>query len=217
MIVLAISAGIWVHLSLSHLASSRYVLSIAVLSTSSAAMGVLGCSNLVAVAFAKRWPARTTYMRTAVASLLVMGIVGWADALSSDLRSRSCAGQPGSLAAHRVRLRRAGERDRKANCHWSATTPTSMPRLSRTQCRPSALADWVACDGARRHGALAAPTDLAGNPGRCSISDALGLHADGQQQDSRRSQALVVLVRSATLETNIRQATRPAVPGSATP
>ena len=87
--VVAVTAGIWVHLSSSHMASSRYALTIALLTMSSAAMGIIGTAQWVAVKFANRRPARETFSKTVVVSLVVMGIVGWADSLSSDMRSRN--------------------------------------------------------------------------------------------------------------------------------
>ena len=55
LIVLAVAGGIWIHLWYAHQASSRYVLTIVLLSTRSAALGLLDLGRL-AGRLATRWP-----------------------------------------------------------------------------------------------------------------------------------------------------------------
>ena len=85
-IVLAVAAGIWVHLWYAHLASSRYVLTIVLVSTRSAALGLLDFGRFAGRRFAGRWPQARVAIPAGLATLVVF--VGSLDALSSDFRSR---------------------------------------------------------------------------------------------------------------------------------
>jgi len=216
MIVLAITAGIWVHLSSSHQASSRYVLSVALLSMSSAAMGVIGGAQLIAVRFAGKWPARTTFTRAAATLLVVMSIVGCADALSSDVRSRSALAQLGRWLHTEFGAARSltGSESQLALVGYYAHTnaaafPAGLPATS--------LADWMA---------YTAPEIVVLSQRRQTSQEIqtivdqrarLGFTLIDNSQIPDVPKHLVVLVRSSTLETRIRQAKLPAVPGSATP
>jgi len=216
LIVLAVTAGIWVHLSSSHMASSRYVLTIALLTMSSAAMGVIGTAQFVAVRFANRWPARETFTKTMVASLVIVGIVGWADSLSSDMRSRNALASLGrwlhaefgagrSVSGSESQLSLVGY-----YAHTNATTfPNGLPAY--------ALPNWVA---------YTAP-DILVLSQRRQTSQEIQLLLDQRAQlgftlmDNTKipgaPKNTLVLVRSSTLEAGARQAARPTAPGSVTP
>ncbi|HEY2840529.1 MAG TPA: glycosyltransferase family 39 protein [Pirellulales bacterium] len=216
LIILAVIAGIWVHLSISHLSTSRYALSIALLTLSSVAMGVLEAARLVSVRFADRWPAGATFTKAVAASLLILGIVGWAEALSSDLRSRDALANLGrwihiqfgdarSITGSESQLSLVGY---YAHTH-AEVMPMGLP--------PEELANWVTA---------AAPDILVLSPRRQTSKEIqsvldqrakLGFTLLDNTKIPGAPKKLLVLVRSSTLETSIQQATRLAVPGSATP
>jgi hypothetical protein len=83
---LAVAAGIWIHLWYAHQASSRYVLTIVLLSTRSAAIGLLDFGRLAGRWLSRRWP--QPQMALTAGLLLIVGLVGVVDAVSSDFHSR---------------------------------------------------------------------------------------------------------------------------------
>ncbi len=93
-IVLAIAGGIWVHIAQSHLASSRYALSIVLLSTSNAALGVFTLSKFLASWFGKNRPL-FNYPNVVAASLVTLVVAGVVDATSSNLNSRRAMAELG--------------------------------------------------------------------------------------------------------------------------
>lgn len=89
LLVLAVAGGIWIHVWYSHLASSRYVLTIVLVSTRPAALALVGVAQRASAWLAshRQWqvsPAATSAVLVAVAA-----VIGCADALSSNLDSRS--------------------------------------------------------------------------------------------------------------------------------
>jgi hypothetical protein len=145
-----------------------------------------------------------------------MGIVGWADSLSSDMRSRNALASLGRwLHAEFGAARSVSGSESQLSlvgyyAHTNATTfPPDLPAY--------ALPNWVA---------YTAP-DILVLSQRRQTSQEIQLLLDQRAQlgftlmDNTKipgaPKNLLVLVRSATLESSIRQATRPAVPGSATP
>ena len=86
LVALAVCAGIWIHLWYAHLASSRYVLTIALLATRSAAVGLLDFAHFVGAQLARRIPRGQLVASGGL--LAVVLLVGIVDALSSDFRSR---------------------------------------------------------------------------------------------------------------------------------
>jgi 4-amino-4-deoxy-L-arabinose transferase-like glycosyltransferase len=87
LIALAVAAGIWIHLWYAHQASSRYVLTIVLVTMQGAAIGVLEFGRLAGRWLSERWP-RAQLMAT-VGALVVVAAVGTVDAVSSDFRSRA--------------------------------------------------------------------------------------------------------------------------------
>lgn len=92
-VVLAVVAGIWIHLWFAHLASSRYALTIVLISTRSAALGLLDFGSLVGRWLTDRW-AQAARFATA-ATLAVVVLVGTVDAVTSDFKSRESLAQLG--------------------------------------------------------------------------------------------------------------------------
>ena len=92
-VVLAVLAGIWIHLWFAHLASSRYALTIVLISTRSAALGLSDFGSLAGRWLAGRWP-QAARAATA-ATLAVVTLVGTADAVTSDFKSRESLAQLG--------------------------------------------------------------------------------------------------------------------------
>ncbi len=86
LLVLAVAAGVWIHLWFAHQASSRYVLTIVLLSTRNAAVGLLDFGRLAESWLAKRWPRARLAATTGL--LVVVSLVGTVDAVSSDFKSR---------------------------------------------------------------------------------------------------------------------------------
>jgi 4-amino-4-deoxy-L-arabinose transferase-like glycosyltransferase len=86
LVVLAVAAGIWVHVWYAHLASSRYVLTIVLVSTRSAAFGLLDFARFAAGGLARRWSQARVAIPAGLAALVVLA--GSFDALSSDFHSR---------------------------------------------------------------------------------------------------------------------------------
>jgi 4-amino-4-deoxy-L-arabinose transferase-like glycosyltransferase len=87
LIMLAVAAGIWIHLWFAHQASSRYVLTIVLVTMQGAAIGVFEFGRLAGRWLSGRWP-RAQLMAT-VGALAVVAAVGTVDAVSSDFRSRA--------------------------------------------------------------------------------------------------------------------------------
>ena len=94
LIVLAVTAGIWIHLWHAHLASSRYVLTIVLVATRSAALGLMEFGQLAARWLSGRWP-RAQFATTA-GLLLVFVMAGSIDAVSSDFQSRGALASLGT-------------------------------------------------------------------------------------------------------------------------
>jgi 4-amino-4-deoxy-L-arabinose transferase-like glycosyltransferase len=87
LVVLAVAAGIWIHLWYAHQASSRYVLTIVLLSTRSAAIGLLDFARLTGRWLSARWLAARTAM--AAGLLSIVALVGVVDAVTSNFQSRA--------------------------------------------------------------------------------------------------------------------------------
>ncbi len=89
LVVLAVAAGIWIHLWYAHLASSRYVLTIVLLATRAAALGVIDFGQFASRLWA-RWRPAADLRGPLTATIVGLSLlVGSADAISSDFRSRT--------------------------------------------------------------------------------------------------------------------------------
>ncbi|HEY4311178.1 MAG TPA: glycosyltransferase family 39 protein [Pirellulales bacterium] len=86
LLVLAVAAAVWIHLWFSHQASSRYVLTIVLISTRSAALGLLDFGRLAESWLSRRWP--TVRLTATTALLAAVALVGTVDAVTSDFKSR---------------------------------------------------------------------------------------------------------------------------------
>lgn len=86
LLALAVVAAVWIHLWYAHQASSRYVLTIVLLATRGAAIGILDFGRLAEAWFSQRWPRAKWSAATAL--LVLAMLVGTIDAVSSDFKSR---------------------------------------------------------------------------------------------------------------------------------
>jgi hypothetical protein len=145
-----------------------------------------------------------------------MGIVGWADSLSSDLRSRNALASLGRWVHTEFGPARgvAGSESQLSLVgYYAHTSATVFP----TGLAPDALTNWVA---------VTAPDVLVLSQRRQTSQEIQALLDERAKlgftlMDSAKvpgaSKNLLVLVRSSTLESSVRQAARPAAAGSATP
>lgn len=84
----AVCVGIWIHLWYTHTASSRYALTIVVLSTPCAALGLLSALSALARLLERRAVQRPRVGLIAAALVLVLVVVSIADAMTSRFNSR---------------------------------------------------------------------------------------------------------------------------------
>jgi hypothetical protein len=94
LLALAVVAAVWIHLWYAHQASSRYVLTIVLLATRGAAIGLLDFGRLAESWLSHRWPRARWSAATAL--LAVVMLVGTIDAVSSDFKSRDALAGLGS-------------------------------------------------------------------------------------------------------------------------
>ncbi|MES1213727.1 MAG: glycosyltransferase family 39 protein [Singulisphaera sp.] len=86
LVALAVVTAIWIHLWFAHQASSRYMLTIVLVATPSAALGLLDFGRLAEAWLARRWPQIRVAATTS--ALALVALVGTVDAVSSDFKSR---------------------------------------------------------------------------------------------------------------------------------
>jgi 4-amino-4-deoxy-L-arabinose transferase-like glycosyltransferase len=85
---LLICSGIWIHIWYFHISSGRYFLPIALLSTPTIGLGLTSLVRGVRRVLASRRAPRTAWRLVPVASLAALLVIGWADALTTNIEPR---------------------------------------------------------------------------------------------------------------------------------
>jgi len=97
LVAMLVCAGIWIHLWFTNQASGRYVMSVVVLSTRCAAVGAILVAHwicrVVTILTTSRWLRPVGVLAS---MLLVLGVIGWIDALSTRFRSRELSAELGN-------------------------------------------------------------------------------------------------------------------------
>ncbi len=115
---LLVVAGIWIHLWYTHQASGRYVMSIVLLSTRGAALGLISLAHKTRLAFmalGAYWPRLLRWQPLRIATrpwvlvasaLFILSCFGWVDALSTRYQSREMSAELGDWIRARYGERR---------------------------------------------------------------------------------------------------------------